>query len=72
MKPHSIIPCDILLKNGRCLVDESSLNGESAPVIKDPIDQYPNDYTFTETEDYDISTGVKTRYPSSIPPAERI
>ncbi|MEN2500642.1 MAG: hypothetical protein MHMPM18_004795 [Marteilia pararefringens] len=45
------IPCDILLVTGRCITDESSLDGESTPVVKDPIYDYPDDYVFDELSD---------------------
>eukprot|EP00762_Andalucia_godoyi_P003734 ANDGO_08631.mRNA.1 putative cation-transporting ATPase C1672.11c len=31
------IPCDLLLTDGECVVDESQLTGESTPVVRSPV-----------------------------------
>ncbi len=34
---NEIMPCDIVLLNGTCVLDEAMLTGESVPIIKSSL-----------------------------------
>ncbi len=46
INPDEKIPCDLILLDGQCLIDESLLTGESVPMLKVPIPR--NDNVFSE------------------------
>lgn len=39
---NCLLPCDLVLLQGQCVVNESMLTGESVPVIKSSLDQFSN------------------------------
>lgn len=43
-----IMPCDIVLLNGSCIMNESTLTGESIPVIKSALTYCSNKYSPNE------------------------
>ena len=46
---NSIMPCDIIILNGSCIMNECMLTGESIPVLKNSLPY--NNLMFSPTED---------------------
>eukprot|EP00002_Diphylleia_rotans_P033447 TRINITY_DN7112_c0_g1_i1.p1 TRINITY_DN7112_c0_g1~~TRINITY_DN7112_c0_g1_i1.p1 ORF type:complete len:1215 (-),score=179.41 TRINITY_DN7112_c0_g1_i1:162-3806(-) len=64
------VPCDLILMNGECIMNESSLTGESIPVLKSSLPFVENEvnpklYNFEEDTKYTLYAGtivIQTRY----------
>ncbi|PAA85082.1 hypothetical protein BOX15_Mlig023985g2 [Macrostomum lignano] len=57
-----LIPCDLLLLRGQCIVDESMLTGESVPVTKEPAESILDDRSLcldTDAKHHVLSGGTK-------------
>ncbi len=59
------MPCDAILLNGSCIMNEAMLTGESIPVIKSSLPYNNNLYNPKEDKQYTLFAGTKciqTRY----------
>lgn len=54
-----IIPCDVILLKGTCVMNESMLTGESIPAIKNPIPFTTDVYDFKKDAKYTLYSGTK-------------
>ena len=56
---NCLMPCDLALLTGSCIVNESMLTGESIPVIKNAL-PFTNDiYSPTQDQKYTLYGGTK-------------
>lgn len=59
---NCLMPCDMILLTGSCIVNESMLTGESVPVIKNcilPSREIYNSDNYDETKKYTLYSGTK-------------
>ena len=56
---NKILPCDLILLTGSCIVNEAMLTGESIPVIKNSL-PFNNDlYDYNSDQKYTLFGGTK-------------
>ena len=59
---NCLMPCDVVLLTGSCIVNESMLTGESVPVIKNallPTNQLYNPQVYDSIKKYTLFSGTK-------------
>lgn len=62
---NAIMPCDAVLLNGSCIMNESMLTGESIPVLKNSLPYSEIAYNVEDDKQYTLFAGTKciqTRY----------
>lgn len=53
-----VLPCDMILLTGTCIVNEAILTGESIPVIKSYLPATKDRYTVNESSKYTLFGGT--------------
>eukprot|EP00795_Rhopilema_esculentum_P010920 gene10920-19754_t len=69
-KQDFVLPCDMILLRGSCIVDESMLTGESVPQLKEPIEECNGDELFQEQTHgklHVLSSGTKVVNNTPVP-----
>ena len=56
---NSLMPCDLVLLTGSCIVNESMLTGESIPVIKNCLAQIKEMYDPQTSKKQTLYSGTK-------------
>jgi cation-transporting ATPase 13A3/4/5 len=59
---NCIMPCDLVLLQGQCIVNESMLTGESVPVIKNSLNPFGKevfDPQMPESKKHTLFSGTK-------------
>jgi len=70
-KQHNLVPCDILLLRGNCIVDESMLTGESIPLLKESVAKKEDTHQFSLKHDGKLHVlYAGTKMVQNIPVAE--
>ena len=58
--PESVLmPCDVILLNGSCIMNEAMLTGESIPVIKNSLPYNDVYYSMKDDKQYTLYAGTK-------------
>ena len=56
---RALMPCDAILLNGACIMNEAMLTGESIPVVKNPLPNLDIPYNSKEDKQYTLYSGTE-------------